>query len=290
MNGERQLEWIPCPCCGETEANVWATERGFNLVRCADCSLLYVNPRPPMSDIDEGVRLGEHRIDGEKVDVRARRIPRKVATYNRLFGRLFRDRIRAGEAILWVDYGAGYGEIIEAAATVMPAGSKTVGVEPMVHKADSSRARGLDVRGGYPEPNQFKADIISMVNIFSHVPDFSDLLRTGAANLKPSGELFIETGNLADLDRRNQFPGILDLPDHLVFSGESQMARLLDQAGFQIVEIERQRVDGPVNFVKDVAKALLGRPIVLRPPYSSAYRQLMIRARLKRTQAYPDDD
>lgn len=285
MSSERQLERIPCPCCGETDASVWATERGFNLVRCADCRLLYVNPRPPMGDIDEGVRLGEHRIDGEKVDVRARRIPRKVAMYNRMFERLFSDRVRAGESILWVDYGAGYGEIIEAVRNVMPAGSKTVGVEPMVYKAESSRSRGLDVRGGYPEPNQFQADVISMVNIFSHIPDFSDLLGTAAANLKPSGELFIETGNLADLDRRNQFPGILDLPDHLVFSGESQMARFLDQTGFQIVEIERHRVDGPVSFVKDVVKALLGRPVILRAPYSSAYRQLMIRARLKTTRA-----
>ena len=281
MSSARQMERVPCPCCGETEANVWATERGFNLVQCADCRLLYVNPRPPMSDIDEGVRLGEHRIDGEKVNVRARRIPRKVAAYNRMFRSLFSDRIRSGEPIVWVDYGAGYGEIIEAVGDVMPPGTKTIGVEPMVHKAESSRARGLDVRGGYPEPAQFQADVISMVNIFSHVPDFSDLLRTAATNLKPSGELFIETGNLADLERRNQFPGILDLPDHLVFSGESQMARFLDQAGFQIVEIERHRVDGPVNFAKDVAKALLGRPIVLRPPYSSEYRQLMIRARLK---------
>lgn len=116
--------------------------------------------------------------------------------------------------------------------------------------------------------------------IFSHVPNFSGLLRTAATNLKPSGELFIETGNLADLERRNCFQGILDLPDHLVFAGESQMARLLEQAGFHVVETERHRVDGLMSFVKDLAKALLGRPVLLRPPYSSAYRQLMIRARL----------
>jgi SAM-dependent methyltransferase len=234
-----------------------------------------------MSEIDEGVRLGEHSIDGQKVNVRARRIPRKVAAYARLLKSLFSERVGAREPIVWVDFGAGYGEIIEAVSKVMPAGSKAIGVEPMVHKAENSRARGLDVRGGYPEPDQFQADVVSMVNIFSHIPDFTDLLRIAATNLKPSGELFIETGNLADLECRSEFPGILDLPDHLVFSGVSQMERMLDQAGFQIVEIEHHRVDGPISFVKDVAKALLGRPVILRAPYTSNYRQLMIRARLK---------
>jgi SAM-dependent methyltransferase len=276
------LEQIDCPCCGASETAPWAEERGYQLVRCGECRLLYVNPRPPMSAIDEGVRLGEHNIEGRKVDVRARRIAKKVVMYVRLLGKMYADRFAGKEPLTWVDYGAGYGEVIEAVARLAPAGSRVVGVEPMHHKAEAARAAGLDVVGGYPAPGQFEADVISMVNIFSHVPDFKEILEIARSNLKPGGELFIETGNAADLDRREQFFGIFDLPDHLVFSGESQMDRFLRDAGFEVVATERQRVDGPVTFTKNVAKKLLGRPVILSLPYTSPYRQLMIRARLTR--------
>ena len=273
------LETVACPCCGETAHTLWAEERGYQLARCTRCRLLYVNPRPPMSAIDEGVRLGEHRIEGRRVDVRARRIPKKVRMYERLLGRMFADRFQ-GAPVTWIDYGAGYGEVIEAVAKLAPAGSRTIGVEPMEHKTDAARKEGLEMVGGYPQPGQYQADVISMVNIFSHVPDFKDILAIARSNLKPKGELFIETGNAADLDRRDQFFGILDLPDHLVFSGESQMERFLSDAGFELVSTERHRVDGVITFAKNVAKKLLGRPVILNPPYTSPYRQLMLRARL----------
>lgn len=279
MIDNHQLEQIDCPCCGGSDFSPWAKERGFDLVCCADCRLLYVNPRPPLNSIDEGVRLGEHRIQGKRINVRSRRVPRKIAAYKRLFRRMFRDRICAREPVVWVDYGAGYGEIIEAVAAVMPKGSRAVGLEPMSHKAETARSLGLEIVEAYPQPGQFAADVISMINVFSHVPDFREFLNTALTNLKPSGELFIETGNLADLDHHSQFPGILDLPDHLVFSGESQMSSFLRDAGFEIVSIERHRVDNMVSFAKGLVKKVLGRPVILRPPYCSPYRQLRIRAR-----------
>lgn len=276
---EMALETVACPCCGDSRHSPWAEERGYQLVRCADCRLLYVNPRPPMSSIDESVRLGEHRIEGKRVDVRARRIPRKVRTYERLLQRLFADRLQDTSPLTWVDYGAGYGEVLEAVSKLVPESSRLIGVEPMEHKAAAARDLGLEVICGYPKPGQFQADVISMVNIYSHIPDFKDILATARSNLKPRGELFIETGNAADLDRREQFFGILDLPDHLVFSGESQMERTLRDAGFELIAVERQRVDGFVTFAKNVIKKLLGRPVILALPYSSPYRQLMLRAR-----------
>lgn len=281
MPDQSSLETIECPCCHAAEFSLWAEERGFQAVRCASCRLVYVNPRPALASIDEAVRLGEHRIEGKLIDVRARRVPKKVAMYKRLIARMFSDRLQSSAPLIWVDFGAGYGEIIEAVAAVAPPGSKAIGVEPMAHKAAVARQLGLEIVEGYPQANQFEADVISMVNIFSHIPDFHEMLRIAASNLKASGEIFIETGNLADLDERSEFFGILDLPDHLVFSGEPQIARYLAEIGFEIVGVERARSDGVVAFAKTVAKKMLGHPVYLRPPYRSRYRQLMIRGRRK---------
>jgi SAM-dependent methyltransferase len=233
-----------------------------------------------MSAIDQGVRLGEHKIDGQIVDVRARRIAKKVAAYKKLLRRMFVDRLSTGVPLTWVDYGAGYGEVVEAVIKIAPEGSRVIGLEPMAQKAQAARRAGLEIVESYPRPKEFQADVISMVNIFSHIPDFKDMLAIARTNLRPGGELFIETGNVAELEKREQFFGILDLPDHLVFAGESQMARYLSDSGFVLASIERRRVDGLVTFAKNIVKKLLNQPVVLIPPYTSPYRQLMIRARL----------
>ena len=98
--------------------------------------------------------------------------------------------------------------------------------------------------------------------------------------LEPGGELFLETGNLADVEHRYQFPGELGLPDHLVFAGETHLVGYLREAGFNVVAMRRERRDGCVNCLKQVAKKTLGRPSQVAIPYSSKYRQLLIRARL----------
>ena len=126
-----------------------------------------------------------------------------------------------------------------------------------------------------------KVEIISVVDVFSHIPDFDAFLADVRAVLEPGGELFVETGNLADLDRRAEFPGELGLPDHLVFAGEKHLLGYLDRAGFEVVRIRRRRIDGLVNLAKNIVKKIIGRPAALGVPYTSKYRQLQVRARLR---------
>jgi SAM-dependent methyltransferase len=276
-----QLEVIHCPCCAAHENMVWAEEIGFKVVRCLGCGLLYVNPRPKLSDIDSAVRTGEHSLKTGMLNVRSRRIPKKVGHYKRVFADVFSDIWKSGRPILWVDVGSGYGETLEAVAALASPGSTLVGVEPMKHKAEVARKAGLTIVNSYLEPGQFKADIISTVDIFSHVPEFHSLLKVVASNLAPGGEVFIESGNLADLKSRSEFPGELGLPDHLVFAGEEQLTRYLNDAGFAVVDIKRERIDGIENFVKNLVKRVIGRPSALGVPYTSRYRQIRFRARLR---------
>ncbi|MBT9463740.1 class I SAM-dependent methyltransferase [Hydrogenophaga sp.] len=274
-------EAINCPCCGTSANTPWSNELGFTVVRCMQCRLLYVNPILKPSYIDAAVREGAHSIEGRKLDVRSRRIPRKIHRYQTELKGMFSDLWQSGKAICWVDVGAGYGETLEAVRGLAPLGSSIVGVEPMQYKAEMARKQGLEVQNSYLEPNIFKADVISMVDIFSHIPNFHSFLQIVIKNLKPGGEIFLETGNLADLSLRREFPNELGLPDHLVFAGESQLRRYLIEAGFDVIQIKKQRIDGFLSSFKSIVKKLLGRPVVLGVPYSSHYRQLLIRARLR---------
>jgi 2-polyprenyl-3-methyl-5-hydroxy-6-metoxy-1,4-benzoquinol methylase len=273
-----RLEQIACPYCNSNNNFTWSVELGFKVVRCVDCLLLFVNPRPTNEHIDTAVRTGTHSY--LNLDVRSRRIARKIKRYKKIINDMFRDLWRTGKPISWIDVGCGYGEIIEAVQQLATSGSRIVGLEPMHDKAQKARQRGLNVIEGYLQPEIERAQVISIIDIFSHIPNFHMFLTDVKTALTPSGLLFIETGNLADLERREDFAHELGVPDHLVFAGEKHLTGYLKRAGFEVEQIKKRRVDGITALFKTVMKIALGRSTSLFIPYTSSYRQLLIRARL----------
>jgi SAM-dependent methyltransferase len=273
-------EVIDCPYCGSGDHKPWASERGYTVVRCA-CRLLYVNPRPRLDTISDAVQTGVHGEEAGNLHVVTRRVADKVDRYETLFRQVFADVWARGEPISWLDVGAGFGEVVEAVTRLAPAGSRIQGVEPMHPKAADALSRGLDVINGYLRRDHPKVDIVSSIDVFSHVPEYHGFLQDIRAVLNPGGEFFLETGNLADLEDRAQFPGELGLPDHLVFAGTDHLRGYLDQAGFDVVSIQEVAVDGWIHSLKSVVKKVIGREAVIAMPYTSAYRQLYVRARLR---------
>lgn len=267
-----------CYYCMSTSSADWAEERGISVVRCRECGLLYVSPRPDAKAVDDAVHTGMHPHLG--LNARSRRIPSKVRAYSVLLRQMFPDVLNSAAPIHWVDVGCGYGEVMEAVSLLSPKGSRVTGFEPMRHKAEAARLRGLNVENKYLSPGAVRADVISAIDIFSHIPDFRGFLACVCANLNPKGLFLLETGNLADTSDRSEFPGDLGVPDHLVFAGEKHLRGYLAEFGFNVERIEYRRSDDLLGFAKCVVKWILGRPVVLRLPYTSRYRQLRIRARL----------
>jgi 2-polyprenyl-3-methyl-5-hydroxy-6-metoxy-1,4-benzoquinol methylase len=201
----------------------------------------------------------------------------KTVLYKRALAGLFDDVWSRPAPISWLDIGAGFGEIVEAVKQLAPRGSCIEGLEPMQPKAVRARERGLTIHNCYLDGLNQTYDFASLVNVFSHLPDFREFLSQLKAKLTRNGQLFLETGNVADM-RRQDFSGVLSLPDHLVFAGEKHIVGYLEQGGFRVLKIVRHRVDTPQEFLKDIARKCLGQPVRLRLPYSSPYRSLLIRA------------
>jgi len=267
-----------CPYCGNAGFDPWGAELGFFVVRCKSCRFIYLNPMPSDATIDVAVKTGIHN-EAHDLDVTSRRIARKVQTYRSVFAQMFADIWSAGKPITWLDIGSGYGEIMEAVCQLAPPDSKISGIEPMAVKAAAARRRGLEVEEAYLTPQHAKVQFVSLVDVFSHIPNFGDLLDTVHAVLDERGELFLETGNLADLTKREEFFGELGLPDHVAFAGEMHIVGYLNRAGFAVVSLERRRIDGMVFFVKNLVKKAIGRKVLIKAPYTSRYRTLLIRAR-----------
>jgi 2-polyprenyl-3-methyl-5-hydroxy-6-metoxy-1,4-benzoquinol methylase len=280
MNTETNTEIINCPYCDESKSSPWASEYGFTAVKCFECGLVYVNPRPVQSLIREAVETGVHSNVEHGRTVIARRVGTKVARYKKLISIMFRDIWCSQKTISWLDVGAGYGELVEAITAIAPPGSIIEGIEPMKPKVENARGRGLKVREKFVSEIREKYDFVSIINIFSHIPDFRAFLKDLKNVIKTGGELLIETGNIGDLVHRREVPSELNLPDHLVFAGEKNVIGYLTEADFTIVSTRRMRRDGIINFAKNIVKKLIGRHVTLAIPYTSRYRSILIRAKL----------
>ncbi|MBM4111063.1 MAG: class I SAM-dependent methyltransferase [Phycisphaerae bacterium] len=275
------VERVPCPLCKSTKDEPWAEENGFHCVRCQGCGLLFVNPRPRAESIDQGVKLGVHTVESTALDVVGSRSAWKVPLFKEVVSSMFPEFSRGGRPVRWLDVGAGFGELLESLQAVVPSGSVCEGIEPMIPKAEDCRRRGLAVRTCYLADVRERYDVVSIIDVFSHVPDFGAFLSEIKGVLNPQGEVFIKTGNGADIGPRSQLPDPLTLPDHLVFGGRDHLKRFLDEAGFDIVSVSAHRMDGLRHTIRNMVKKLVGKPVCLGLPYTSPARVLYIRARLR---------
>lgn len=275
-----KVEIINCPYCHKSENTPWAKENGFMAVKCLNCGLIYVNPRPCLSTIDEAVKTGVHQEINNKRKVITHRAASKINLYKKIIANMFSDVWLASQKISWLDVGAGFGEVLEAVSSLATKDSKIEGLEPMEPKRTYAEKRGLIMKEGYLNNVKEKFNFISLINVFSHIPDFNTFLKDVKNVLSPHGEFFIETGNIADLANKNEVPTELDLPDHLVFAGEKHLVNYLNRNGFSIINIKKRRKDGLINFAKNIVKKIIGRKIALRIPYTSKYRTILIRAKL----------
>src|SRR3569623_2337283 len=240
---EFRLESVACPLCGGFDGGRWGAENGFSCVKCGGCGLVYVSPRPSEEEISHANEIGEHRTNGEALRVVFKRSRRKAMRYATTIRTVLPDLVGGSRPVRWLDVGAGFGELVEVLQEMLPAGSQVMGIEPMAPKLAAAQARGLPVYQADLAETGGRFDVISLVNVFSHVPDFRDFLGRLRPLLKEGGELFIETGNGGVLDSMQDYPDLLYLPDHLGFAGEAHLRDYLAQSGFSGVSTAAFRVD-----------------------------------------------
>jgi 2-polyprenyl-3-methyl-5-hydroxy-6-metoxy-1,4-benzoquinol methylase len=280
MNSNYSLEIIACPFCGNSEFHNWAEENGFMAVKCDRCGLVYVNPRPSKEYINKSVISGFHPFLQRGKNKQVKHVRKKIVRNKKIIQKIFNDIWTEKKNISWLDVGAGYGEFMKSLLLLATKGSVITGCEPMDHKAKFAKENGLNVQNCYIDKVPGKFDFISMINIYSHIPDFHNFLDSIINKLNPLGELYIETGNIGDLSNYNDVPTELDLPDHLVFLGEKHLRKYLEDRNFTILMVERIRKDGIINFIKNIIKRILGVEVKLIMPYTSKYRSLIVRAKL----------
>ena len=249
------MNTLNCYSCGSNQNTFYAEENGFSLVKCSSCGLLYVENIPDRDEISQAHKQGKHRGEYE-IDVNDIYNPSKITRYHNVLDDSFKGNLDGIET--WLDVGCGYGEFMEAIQKYSSGKIDVKGTEPNIRKQKSARARGLNVEYFDVESHRKKYDIISMLNVYSHLPEPPKFLESLTKLLNPGGELILETGDTANLSAKDHYRPFY-LPDHLSFASENIVVNILERQNFEILSINKYPYSelGIKNIAKELIKTIL---------------------------------
>ena len=236
-----------CPLCDGTDwkklpiPGHWIGQQIFDglaghlgLVRCRQCTLVFINPRPSPSQLNlfySSDIYSCHETEGSaSAGAKARYILQKIERY-----------VPSNLERTLLDYGAGGGGFIAFANS---AGWKTEGFEPGLRGLETCDRLGLNVSA---DPNQLQtnwAGIVTMHHVFEHLSNPIEVLASLRRYLTTQGRLYVEVPNERSLRSRLSLPilsrnGSVDeryraFPIHLMYYNRSTLTGMLEKAGWRV--------------------------------------------------------
>jgi len=238
------MESVHCNLCGADNYTEYLT-RGdlnlftkgtFRLVRCLECGLVYLNPRPSAKEIQS-----YYLDDYDQYSVAVRDEKSTLVRLARRYG--LRKRIRAilhykskGRLL---DVGCATGDFLAEMHKVR--GWDVYGVEPSPVASQYARQHlGVSVRTGLFDEVGFTEgsfDVITMWNVLEHLSDPFHSLSTINRLLASNGLLVVSTPILDSLDARMFGPYWIgyEIPRHLYIFSTETLKAMFRRAGFKII-------------------------------------------------------
>jgi len=256
-----------CNLCGAAPGREIFVKNGFSLLRCPDCTLVYVGNPPSGDDLKRlySFDAGYHTGLPDEASPEAAVHRRAAREYYRALSR-FRSRGRI------LDVGCASGFFLRVAREE---GWETCGLEMSPDTARVARERfGLDVVTGTLEettfqPNSF--DAVTLWDVIEHVPDPVKTMSIVHRILKDGGFVAFVTPNVGGYFPRAAFLASRVVrywphpePPHHLFQFSKRTAReLATRTGFAVRRIADKRI--PLSYT-------FGRPgAVLRSPRQMLY-------------------
>jgi SAM-dependent methyltransferase len=259
---EASIRWedVPCNLCGTRKSAFLFTTRDyrfvtdrtdFRVVRCAECRLVRMNPRPIEADIHRYYHDGFYRSDESPADALVNMRPRLTSMAKHV------TRYPAGRLL---DIGCFRGEFIEHARANH--GWDVAGVE---FSQRPPNYYGLDIFYGDLASAPYAGasfDVVTLWAVLEHVYDPSRILTQVHRLLKPGGVTVILVPNFTSIPGR--FLRHDDVPRHITMFTRPTLGRMLQRTGLQPFdwscgqEVYGGSVRGWLNFL---VKRLAGEPM-----------------------------
>ena len=157
------------------------------------------------------------------------------------------DRFNLEKNSLIIDVGSNSGVLL---AAFQSKNMKVLGIEPSSKLANIAIDRGIDsiieffseklvkeILDGYG-----KSSIITGTNVFAHIDDLDDFMKTSDLLLVENGMIIIEAPYLLHLLENLEYDTIYH--EHLSYLSVKPMVRFCKKFGFEVFDIEKQKIHG----------------------------------------------
>lgn len=272
LDGARVLG--SCPLCGSRETAPAFRDNSCSLLACQVCDLFFVHPYPATAGQHNRVASG--RNPAIRILDCERRYSGERFYYDRHFP-LIAEECRGARSLL--DVGCGTGRLLELVATQFPR-IQRAGIELNESAAQFARRTAacpileIPVEQFVPEAGE-QFDVITLVNVFSHIPSLDRLFASFRSALSPRGKIIIRTTEMTrNVSRWNQ--AHWGIPDDLHFLGMRTLDFLCAKYGFVVARHirtpfedelfvdSRWRQTGRSRLQNAIKRAVLAAPPMLR--------------------------
>jgi SAM-dependent methyltransferase len=227
----------------------------FVAQQCGNCDLVYLDPRPAMSELSTiyGADYHAYEFTAERFGFAYR--VRSALEKRRLGSWLSHlpDDARI------IDVGAGDGFHLRLLADMIQ-GWQLEGVDPDLQAIESGRSAGLTMHHGFLAELDLPADTYDfaiVIMTIEHVDDPGALLREVSRILKPGGRIGIVTDNTGSPDfrmARTRHWGGYHFPRHWNLFNTKSLQRLAENEDLDVVKMTTMM--SPVNWTYTIHNAL----------------------------------
>lgn len=237
---------MKCPICGDLSHNSLYKINNYSISRCESCTHIFVSDALSSETLSSAYEQDYYQ--GKNYEVVSGytdyigNLDQRIAVFSERLTRI-QNRTRNAGKIL--DYGCAVGLFVKVAKD---AGWNATGYERSEWASNYGRHNfGVDIVCGsgrsedFPE-NHF--DAITMWDVLEHLEHPSEVLGMASRWMRSGGTLVLNTVNsssigakIAGADWRHLLP-----PHHLQFFSRRSIAKLLDNAGFDITSLSSQGV------------------------------------------------
>jgi len=224
-----------CPLCENREHEFCFSDSGYDLLACTQCGLFFIDPYPKAGAVRERVSRWKPAQSSHVTPERHYRA--SLDGYSRHFP-FIQGECQGAKSVL--DVGCGTGRLLELLG--QESAIHRVGIELNADRAAFARSL-LDCEvfqvpvEEFQYPSRF--DVITMVNVLSHVPRFDRLFSSIRSLLTDNGKLIIRTGELEPGIKRRACSN-WGIPGHMHVLGVNTAEFIADKFGFDVVRHARQ--------------------------------------------------
>lgn len=228
---------LPCDCCGSADWRPLFSENGIRLGQCPQCDLLSIDDIPRldarMTELEAGHYAGDLQVLDASKQLEAERI---LESRWQSFVDLAAPHVSSGR---WLDIGCGAGLLLTLAGR---AGFEGEGVELNAdRRAVAAQVTGNAIHGLPVEDVGFadaSFDVVSLINVFSHLVSPTRTLAEIHRILRPGGVLIMATGEITAGVRKSHMHN-WNLGDHLHFLGDHTLDQYAAKLEFEVAERKR---------------------------------------------------